>query len=493
MLLVDDVRDAWREESRQHRLALALILTIGTALRLLYVAQPMRNDEAIAYMNFVRQPWSVIVSTYADPSNHVLYTLLAKAAAGVFGPAPLVLRLPALIAGILILPATYAVVRAFYGSRAALIATALVAPSGALVLYSTNARGFSLVVLCFLLLALSATHLRRNAASRDWVVFAVLAVLALGTMPAIMFPLGTVALWLALSALTDDKGQDVRRQLLVLVVVAGLTVLVHAPILAREGGGALQGMAARNADWLAFFVELSISIGSLGLSWSLGWPPIVAVLLLFFILVALRQHAKHSRFRIGLPLAAFVFCAWLLVVTHRAPKPRVWLWLLPLMLALAAVGMIAVLETRDRTRRLVTEHLGVFAMVLMFVGTMFVTVSSAVLLTRETGAFRDAERAAEALKAALRPGDLVVTSDQTVGLMGYYIDLKGVDRAQLSPVPSRARRVFVVVDNSAGETLDQVPVPREVRDTTRFTPASVAAQLPGSRIYIYQRRNAGGP
>jgi hypothetical protein len=494
VLLVDELRDAWGAESRQHKLALAVIVVIGSALRLLYLGQPMRNEEARAYTSFVSKPWTDALSGYVDASNHVLYTVLAKAAVGVFGPAPWAMRLPALIAGILIIPATYAVGRAFYGSRAALIAAALVASSGVLVLYSTNGRGFAMVVLGFLLLALLASRLMRGWSWNTWVAFAGIASLGLATMPAMLFPLGAVAFWLALSAMTGAAEKELRGRVFLLVgVVLALTILVYAPILAREGGGSLQSMAARHNDWLAFFVELSLSIGSLARSWALGLPPIVAFVLLLLALVALRRHRSFSQFTIGLPLAAFVFCCWLLVVTHRAPGPRVWLWLLPLALTLAAVGLLSVLERRERVRRVLAEHLGIFAMLVVFAGTMFVSLSSAVLFTQETGAYRDAERAVDALRPMLQPGDLVVTGGQAGGLMEYYFNRKGVDRSHLAALPSRARRVFVIVDAGSGQTLDQVPVPREVRDSTRFTPPTVAGTLPSSRIFLFQRRNAGGP
>jgi 4-amino-4-deoxy-L-arabinose transferase-like glycosyltransferase len=492
VLLVDELRDAWSSESRSHRLALAVIVVIGVALRLLYVGQPMRNEEAVAYLDFVRRPWPAAVSGYASAGNHLLYTVLAKAAAGVFGPAPWSMRLPALIAGILVIPATYAAARAFYGSRAALIAAALVASSGALVLYSTNARGFAIVVLCFLLLVLLGIRLLSSQSPGVWVSFGVIALLGLATMPGMMFPLGSVALWLALSVLTtEDKGLRGRVFFLVGAILA-LTVLVYAPLLARDGGAGLQSMASRNNDWLAFFVELSLSMGSVGLSWALGLPPIVAMVVLVLALIALQRHRKVSRFPIGLPLAAFVFCCWLLVVVHRAPVPRVWLWLLPLVLTLAAVGMVDVLEQQSHARRVVTEHVGIAAMIVVFVATSFVTLSSAVLMTRETGAYRDAERAVDALKPMLQQGDLVVTG-QAGGVLEYYLDRKGVDRSHLAVLPSRARRVFVIVDGASGEMLDRVPVPREVHDTTRFTPPSVAGTLPSSRIFLFRRRSAAGP
>ena len=112
MVLIDELREAWGSESRDHRVAWLCILVIALDIRLLYLRQPMRYDEAITYMYFVRESWPDALSLYTYPNNHLFHTALAKACIAVFGNSPWVLRLPAFLAGTLIVPATYAVARA---------------------------------------------------------------------------------------------------------------------------------------------------------------------------------------------------------------------------------------------------------------------------------------------------------------------------------------------------------------------------------------------
>jgi uncharacterized membrane protein len=59
-------------------------------------------------------------------------------------------RLPALAAGITLIPASYVVARALYDRRAGLCAAALVAAFGPLVDYSVNGRGYTLGALLVL-------------------------------------------------------------------------------------------------------------------------------------------------------------------------------------------------------------------------------------------------------------------------------------------------------------------------------------------------------
>ena len=57
------------------------------------------------------------------------------------------MRLPALIAGILLIPATYLLFRVISNNLAALLSSALVAVSSPLIEFSTNARGYTTVTL----------------------------------------------------------------------------------------------------------------------------------------------------------------------------------------------------------------------------------------------------------------------------------------------------------------------------------------------------------
>ena len=491
LLLFEELSEAWRNESRDHRVALLCIVVIALALRLRYLGQPMRYDESVTYLYFVKQPWSDALSLYTYPNNHLFHTLLAKLSVTAFGNAPWALRLPAFIAGMFVVAATYAVGRALYNPRAALYATAIVASSGVLVLYSTNARGYSLVVLAFLLLVLLAVRLQRLARSDTWITFAVVAAFGLWTIPVMLYPLGAVSVWIALSFLIDGRSSELRRLFIALGVAAGLTLLAYSPVISREGIPAIVGnkfVVASN--WLDFFDELPTVIGQALRSWSLGIAPIVSVPLLCFAVVALRYHAGTSQFRVGIPLAAFVWSSWLLVVNHRAPFARVFLWLLPLVAALIGAGIVILLERRPQSRQTLLEHTPTLAVMLAIGAALSVTASRAVLLTRDTGTYLDAEQAAAALSRVLRPGDRVLTALPTNAPLEYYLDRLGVPPSVLSLDEKSASRIMMVVDSHEGQRLRDLLAHSELRDTASYAPSGVLATLPASTIIVFQRRNA---
>jgi 4-amino-4-deoxy-L-arabinose transferase-like glycosyltransferase len=492
LIVIDELREAWRSESTEHRLALTTIIAIGVALRLMYAAQPMRYDEAVTYMYFVRLPWADALSTYTYPNNHLFHTFLAKAAVTAFGNHPWALRVPALLAGIAVIPAAYVVARELYGSRAALLAIAVLAPSGALILFSTNARGYMLMVLAFLVLTTIALRLRRGEPL--WTHFAVVAALGLWTIPSMLFPFGAICVWLALSFLVEGNRAGLRQLAIAGAVTAGLTALLYWPVIANEGLAAVtRNRFVLPAPWFQFFGDLAISIRQALRSWGLGLAPGVSLSLLAFAVFALSRHAALSSVRVGLPLAIFVWSAWLLTVNHRAPFPRTWLWVLPIAAALAGAGLVALLERWPRLRDIGQRRIEAVAIGFAVFASASCVMSSAVLLTRDTGTYREAADAAAVFRRVIRPGDRILAAIPTNGPLDYYLDREGVNRAHLSQDERTASRIFAVVDRGEDQTLNQVIQYSVVRDTSVWEEPTAIVELNHSAIVVYRRKNAATP
>jgi hypothetical protein len=478
-------------EAGDDRLALVGIIVIAVAMRFMYLAQPMRYDEAVTYLYFVRLPWIDALSTYTYPNNHLFHTLLVKASATVFGTAPWALRLPALVAGVLVVPGTYAVARSLYGARVALIAAALVASSGILVLYSTNARGYTLVVLAFLALVLLAIRLLKDGSRRHWVAFAVIAALGIWTIPIMLYPLGTAVVWFAVQATVEGKFGRVRELAGAVGLAAALSVLAYAPVIAREGVSSIvRNRFVTPSGWPVFLRELPDTLADAFYSWGLGVPRVFSLVLLALAVVAIVRHSVVASGRIGLHVAALAWCLVLLVVIHRAPFPRVWLWALPIAASLAGAGLVHVAEQWPPSRRVFQNRVGMISIALCLGLAASVVTSFEVLLSRDTGTFRDAKEAAAALGQLLRPGDHIRAGIPTNAPLDYYLDRQGVDRSRQVVDERLAGRVLVVVDSAEGQTLDLLTRHSVVRDSSTFALPGVVTMLPGSRIYLFDRKRA---
>ena len=86
---------------------LTVILLVAFVLRLYYLFQPMRYDEAFGFILFFSQPLSFSLSHYVAPNNHLLYNIFAHPLYILLGNFEWVIRLPAFLSGLLVIPAGY--------------------------------------------------------------------------------------------------------------------------------------------------------------------------------------------------------------------------------------------------------------------------------------------------------------------------------------------------------------------------------------------------
>lgn len=489
MLLLDELRDAWRTEPRDHRVALVAIVVAAVALRLLYLSQPMRYDEAVTYLEYAQRPLGEALSRYTYPNNHLFHTLLVKVSVGVFGSAPWSVRLPAFLFGVALVPATYAVGRAIYGARAALFGTAYAATSGVLILFSTNARGYSIVGLAFLLLVLLALRIMRESSWRLWIAFAAVMAVGAWTIPTMLYPAGAVCLWLGLNLLVDRKHGEWPEFAGALALAAALTLLAYAPIFLSAGVGAVvRNKFVTSSAWPQFLSDLSDTSWETLRSWGLGLPPFVSLAALALAIRALSRHATLSRTRVGLPLAVLVWCAWLLVVSHRAPFSRVWLWLLPIVALLAGAGLVVTLESWPRTRALATKRMPLLVLIVAAGFATSVVVSRAALRSKDTGTFVDAERVAAILSSVVRRDDRVVAPLPSNAPLIFYFVRRGVDPSVLYTDEEQANRVIVIVNQDEGQTLEEILEQSSLKDTSRYS-GRLVAELPSSAIVLFERKH----
>ena len=82
------------------------VLLVSLAVRLPHLGQSLWYDEMTTLGQYVLQPWSKILAANTGeyvPNNHVLHTILAKLVySGAIPPNEALLRLPALLAGLLV-------------------------------------------------------------------------------------------------------------------------------------------------------------------------------------------------------------------------------------------------------------------------------------------------------------------------------------------------------------------------------------------------------
>ena len=468
------------------RQAVWLITVLAAIGRLADLRQPMRYDESVTWAYFVGRPWSTVVGSYQFPNNHVFFSVLAKLTSSLAPFQPWALRLPAFIAGVAIVPLTWAVGRRFASPAVGLLGAAFAAGSTSLMLYSTNARGYSLVVALFLAQLLIADRLRATARGADFAALAVTGALGAYTIPVMLYPLGVVATWLLLAA--PGVARERRRRLVAGTVLAVLGAallagVLYLPIIRSAGLTALTGNAfVRPTPWGAFVTDLPRHAAETLLVWTDPLPWWSALVLLVLALVGTWRVERADR--PSLVVATAVWCGVLLAATHRVPFVRVWLFLLPLFLLAVARGLVRV---AGRTRAAALATFPLTAVIVAAAMTTIALLGDSVRTSDDTGAFPAARDVTARLARDLRPGDRVLAPIPANGPLLYYFSAAGLDTALLTTPPERTRRAWLVLEPARGRTL-QWAVTVGMIDPATFDQPSLIMQRHDVEIWRTEHR-----
>jgi Dolichyl-phosphate-mannose-protein mannosyltransferase len=492
-------RRLWSEEP-DYLLALAAIVSTGIGIRLWLLNWPIRHDEAYTYLTYVRHPLVLGLTKYDTPNNHLFHTLLAHVSYAIFGNEPWSVRLPAFSAGVLILPAAYVAIRALYGDAAALIGTAITTTSMAAIEISTNARGYSIVTLFFMLLVCLAAYLRETNNVAAWFLLGAFGALGLYTIPTMLYALAAVVAWLLLSVWVRDIRVPPRQFVIALTwstLAAGVAAgILYAPILVRTDvhtvlASPIVSIKVRSLSWPAF-VDGNTRMGvDAWRRWMSDLPLWCSAVWLAGVVAALAFHRRVSRTRVPLVAGVVLGCVPILLFQRVAPPSRAWVFLFPVVAGMGAAGVLYLLArcapsrwANGREWRLLVVG---SALALTVIGALSVGARSR-HYTYNLSDFPGAERAVVFLAPQLRPGDKVVVLGLSLSPFLYYCDLHGLpyltyvyDYLLEGWAPLRgANRIFVVV-NERKHTLEDVLTESRLAGTG--TPIEIAA-FDASRVYL---------
>lgn len=136
-------------------LGLTAILGIGAWLRMQDICtRGLEYDEIWTLNNYAKKSAYTIFTEVSTPNNHVFHSLMVKLTTSTLGDSFIAIRLPALIAGLLIILLVPPLTMLLWRDRlTTLLATAFCSFNAALIYYSQTARGYSIQTLMILLVA----------------------------------------------------------------------------------------------------------------------------------------------------------------------------------------------------------------------------------------------------------------------------------------------------------------------------------------------------
>jgi hypothetical protein len=428
---------------------IAVLTVLAAILRFVALNQQLWYDEIATLLQFVRQPFSQILVSYSSENQHFLYSILAWVSIHTLGDYPWTLRLPAVLFGVLSVPALYAVGRLLTTRKEALWACALMTVSYHHVWFSQNARGYTGVLFFTLLSTYFFIRGAHQGKTGAWVAYGLAA--ALGgyvhlTMGFIVAGHGLVYLWLLASRRREERAWPLNplRPMVGFLVAAGVVVLLYSPVLnqvfARTSSWTQSSVRFEWSNPLWLLAEtirgLSMGMGALGL--------LLVVPAAVVAFTGLVSYWRANRFAVGLMVVPGIVTAVTLVAVGHNLWPRMFFFAIGFALLFLVRGTIRVAEA-------VVPRLGGSALATQRVATLFLVLGLAGSLWMLRAAYlypkQDFAGAMQAVEAARQPGEPVITVGlTTMPYRDYYQrDWQAVESmGELQALRARGTRVWLL-------------------------------------------------
>jgi hypothetical protein len=437
------------------------IIFLAIVFRMENANSPMKHDEAYTYITFSRSLFSAMTD-YSKPNNHILHSILVFFSTRIFGKGAWVVRLPAFLAGVLLVPASYWLASRLYDRWTALGTAFLVAWFPPLVAYSNDARGYTMVALFTLILLALGDHVRKDKNLFYWALISLFSALGLYTVPTMLFPFGILFVWLFLENQVSGPGPyRTKKEFLLYWLAAGLgaavlTTLFYTPILIFTSAQMLfaNDMLAP-VPWKDLLVTLSARFAGTWAEWTVGVTTPVIILFEIGWVLSLVFHSKISPVRIPVQLAALLWISAMELIQRSNTEARVWSFLMPLVLLWAAAGTFGLLRKVP-----LKFSLGIPLAASMF-GVLLVYGfwHASWLLPKLPALWADRgkqEKAVLFIQGALQEDDLIVVSSPDDAPIWYYSDLHGIPDSYFNSQTTIFKRAVVLVDTQWRQTLPWV-------------------------------------
>ncbi|MCF6239896.1 MAG: hypothetical protein L3J74_00970 [Bacteroidales bacterium] len=244
--------------SKRDWLIFALIFSTAALIKLYYFfAQPITNDEAFTYLNYVKSGFLAAVSYYNLTNNHILHSLLCN----VFDLLPISpiysLRITSFIAGLLLSFFAFLFFNKFLNRKAKFIAFVFFSFSLPVLQYGFLARGYSLLLFftilsSFVLLKLSQTIKNRK---NLWVLYVLSSVFGFYSVPVYVYVYASQVVFYFLIVGINYKKRYLRQFFIVSFITALIVSILYLPVLFINGIGAFSSYNFMKALQFPVFIK----------------------------------------------------------------------------------------------------------------------------------------------------------------------------------------------------------------------------------------------
>jgi hypothetical protein len=440
---------------------LSLIVVAGLIFRLVRISDVMTHDESYTFIVFSSTSLFNILTNYHLPNNHILNSILIFFSTHLFGIQPWVIRLPALLAGLLIIPSTYALARIIYDKYTAITSALLVAILPGAIYYATTGRGYSLVALFTVLTFWLANYVRNSKNIFAWSLLILFSALGFYSVPVFLFPFGIVFVWLFFENLFVNSGKYESRILFFRYwLTAGLCsavliLILYTPVFIYSGTDKVfTNRWVTPESWIGFIPSIPGHLVSVWQEWTGRYFMIWAFVSLPGYILGIIFHRRISRQRFPLQIAAILWITILMLIQRPLGVTKIWVFLQAPFLMWCAAGWMGLL--RDIRLGLVRNVS--FVAIITGIAVLLTTASAIVEtpgISKRWAVRGPTENTVLSIKDQLGPRDLIIVDAPYDASIWYYSRLYGLADSRFDK-RLMFDHLFVIVSKTDNQTVESV-------------------------------------
>lgn len=348
----------WSSLNPEIRIAFILLLIINFSFRLyLSLTSPISYDEAWTFLHFSSKGFFTSLAYYPLPNNHILHSLLTNVSYYLPFEQTLNLRLPAIFINLIACMALFFSFSKLLSPRIGLILLLLFSFLFPVIYYGYHSRGYSLILLAFIICFYASIQLLKNEESdqvyKHIFYFILGGITGLYTMPSFLYAIIALAIFTMGYYLIQSQYVLLKKYIVGLLSCGVIVFLLYCPAILVSGWDSLSGnefvRPVERKEVTAGLIE-HFSDTSLFLFNTQMWATVTLVLALFLFLIINNYRRKE------LLLSVFVIClSPLLLIAHSViPFPRSWIYLIIPVLYVIGIFLNYFTMTRMRWRILMT-------------------------------------------------------------------------------------------------------------------------------------------
>ena len=430
------------------RIWIVLALLVGVALRAYFLAQPMRYDESFTFLNFVNRDLKDLFF-YPLPNNHVLHSVLTKISTFIWGANPVSIRLTAFIAGVALIPIVYKLCRIL--GQSGIFASFAIAISPYFILYSTTARGYTLLVLFSLLLTLMGIRITDQPSILRTSIYSLIASLGMLTMPSMLFPIAGIYLWVHLLLLInkrDPKSIFYSFSVPALLITCTLTALFYTPVILASNGikSIVANRFVKAQPWDEFVSQVYPHFIQTIIDFTRDIPSVLLVATLILFAIGIIGAVKQRNWPIFFILPSLIITSGLIfLIKQKIPFARTWIYMIPFFILVADSGFTYITA-------MVSDRIRSFIKVTTFIICAFISITliskNAILNYQDTGVFAEAEFVAKFLEPIMSSNDVIHVRTPADWPLYFYMWYHNVPRHKEIATPESKKEFVVIMKNS---------------------------------------------